>query len=318
MKKLITAICIAVAAIVATSFMPSSVNANASSQPKEKLTVGMECGYAPFNYTQTNDKNGAVKISNADGYANGYDVMIAQRIADAMNRELVIMKYEWDALIPAVQAGTLDFIIAGMSPTAERLENIDFSNAYYESQLVIVVRKDGAYANATKLADFNGATIVAQQGTFHDTALEEQSAANGITRYTPMATFPEMINALNTKVVDGYVAEEPGAVSDCSLNEDFTYIRLVNNTTGFVASAEDVQIAVGLKKGSLLTAEVNAALAQIDAAARLELMNKATEYALEEDKGGCGSGIQANIAVSGVMLIVAAAIVLKKKNIENV
>lgn len=277
MKRLLTII---VAAMLAVTTL-FSLTACGNKKDPNKLYVGMECGYAPFNYTQTDDSNGAVKISNADGYANGYDVMIAQKIADDLGKELVIMKYEWDSLIPAVQAGTLDFIIAGMSPTAERLESIDFSDAYYESQLVIVVRKDGNYANATKLADFSGATIVAQNGTFHDTALEAQAETYGITRNTPMGTFPEMINALNTKAIDGYVAEEPGAVADCAANSDFTYIHLVNNDTGFTASAEDVQIAVGMKKGNTeLVNQVNAALAKLSAADRLALMTNATNYSV--------------------------------------
>lgn len=318
MKRLFTIMAAALMAVTAIiALMPvGTKSANASvAVSKEKLTVGMECGYAPFNYTQTKNKNDAVKISNADGYANGYDVMIAKRIAEELNRELVIVKYEFDALIPAVTAGTLDFIIAGMSPTAERLESIDFSDAYYESQLVIVVRKDGKYANAAKLSDFNGAKIVAQLGTFHDAALENQAAANGIIRQTPLETFPAMINALNTKAIDGYVAEEPGAVSDCSTNSDFTYIHLVNNDTGFTASAGDVQIAVGLKKGSELTAQVNAALAKISEADRLAMMSKATDYATQAEEGGCsgsiGSQIPAVVIVS--LLAAGAAVVIRKR-----
>lgn len=245
----------------------------------DKIYVGMECGYAPFNYTQTDDSNGAVKISNAPGYANGYDVMIAKKIAEEVGKELVIVKYEFDSLINAVLSGTLDFIIAGMSPTAKRLESIDFSDAYYESQLVIVVRKDGNYTDASSLADFNGATIVAQIGTFHDQALQEQGPALGIKRATPIDTFPMMINALNSKAVDGYVAEEPGAISDCSLNPDLTYVHLVNNSTGFTATAEDTQIAVGLKKNSEYKATINAALAKLSKETRLEMMERATELA---------------------------------------
>ena len=143
---------------------------------KEKLYVGLECAYAPFNFTQTDNANGAVPIYNSNkkqiaGYANGYDVMIAAKIAQALNKELCIVKLEWEALIPAVKVGTIDMIIAGMSPTAERKKSIDFSDAYYNSQLVVVVRKDGAYANATSLADLKGAKITAQSGTFHLDAL---------------------------------------------------------------------------------------------------------------------------------------------------
>ena len=247
-----------------------------------KLYVGMECGYAPFNYTQLDDANGAVKISNAEGYANGYDVMIAKKIAEDMGKELVIVKYEWDALIPAIISGSLDFIIAGMSPTDERKESINFSDAYYESQLVVVVRKDGAYANAKSLSDLSGAKIVAQLGTFHDSALQAQAGKYGIVADTPLKTFPLMINALNVKGVDGYVAEEPGAIADCSANPDFTYIKLINNQTGFEASAEDVQIAIGMKKGSANLQAINSALAKISAEERLTLMQRATEYAVED------------------------------------
>lgn len=240
-----------------------------------KLYVGMECGYIPFNYTQLDDSNGAVKISNADGYANGYDVMIAKKIAEGLNKELVIVKYEFNALVNAVKTGVLDFIIAGMSPTAERKEEIDFSDAYYESQLVIVVRTDSKYANVTSLSDFNGANIVAQVGTFHDLALESQASTYGIKRGTPMKDFPAMTVALTAGAIDGYVAEEPGAIADCASVSGLTYVHLVNNSTGFTASAEDVQIAVGLKKGSDLTAQVNAALANISQEERQQMIERA-------------------------------------------
>lgn len=240
-----------------------------------KLYVGMECGYIPFNYTQLDDSNGAVKISNADGYANGYDVMIAKKIAESLNKELVIVKYEFNALVNAVKTGVLDFIIAGMSPIAERKEEIDFSDAYYESQLVIVVRADSKYANVTSLSDFNGANIVAQVGTFHDLALESQASTYGIKRGTPMKDFLAMTVALTAGAIDGYVAEEPGAIADCASVSGLTYVHLVNNSTGFTASAEDVQIAVGLKKGSDLTAQVNAALANISQEERQQMIERA-------------------------------------------
>lgn len=271
-------------ALLVMLLMITTLSLTACQKEKDpnKLYVGMECGYAPFNYTQVDDSNGAVKISNAKGYANGYDVMIAKKIAEVLGKELVIVKYEWDALVNAVATGALDFIIAGMSPTAERRESIDFSSHYYESQLVIVVRKDGKFANATSLADFDGAKIVAQLGTFHDKALSEQCQAHNIIRQTPMETFPLMINALNFKTIDGYVAEEPGAIADCSANNAFTYVHLVNNSTGFTASAEDVQIAIGLKKNSPFTQQVNEAIEAITQAEREQMMQLAIELSVAE------------------------------------
>ena len=95
------------------------------------LRVGMEANYAPFNWSQTSDADGAVPISNSDGeYANGYDVQIAKRLADSLGLELEIVKLEWDGLPPALESGMIDVIIAGMSPTPERLQQMDFSNSY--------------------------------------------------------------------------------------------------------------------------------------------------------------------------------------------
>lgn len=252
-----------------------------SSADKETLTVGLECGYIPFNFTQTTDANGAVKISNADGYANGYDILIAKRIADALGKELVIVKTEWDSLVPGIEAGTLDLVIAGMSPTAERRKTIDFSEAYYESNLVIVVRKDGKYTEAKNLDDFNGAKLVAQQGTFHDDALQGQASAHGIVAGTPMSTFPEMTIALNAKTIDGYVAEEPGAIADCAANKDLTYVHLTNNSTGFTTSEEDTQIAIGMKYGYDQKDAVNNVLLGLSKEDRLALMEDAVAYSTD-------------------------------------
>ena len=105
------------------------------------LKIAMECAYQPFNWAQTTDVNGAVPIANNQGmYANGYDVQVAKYIAAELGMALEIYQYEWDSLIPAVQSGSVDGIIAGMSPTAEREEEVDFSECYYNSNLVIIYK----------------------------------------------------------------------------------------------------------------------------------------------------------------------------------
>ena len=109
---------------------------------KGTLRIAMECNYQPFNWTQTTDVNGAVKISNASGmYANGYDVQVARYIAAELGMALEVYAVEWDSLIPGLQAGTYDGIIAGMSPTADREEVVDFTDCYYNSNLVIIYKK---------------------------------------------------------------------------------------------------------------------------------------------------------------------------------
>ncbi len=105
------------------------------------LKIAMECAYKPFNWAQTTDANGAVAIQGQDNmYANGYDVQVAKYIAAELGMKLEIYKYDWDSLIPAVQSGAVDGIIAGMSPTAEREEEVDFTDCYYNSNLVVIYK----------------------------------------------------------------------------------------------------------------------------------------------------------------------------------
>ncbi len=235
------------------------------------FTVGLEAMYAPFNWTQLDDKNGAVKIAGSQEFAGGYDVEIAKRIADSLGKELVIEKIEWDGLEPALRSGTIDAIIAGMSPTAERKESIDFSDIYYQSEFVIVVLKDGPYASATKLEDFSGATVTGQLNTSHYGVIDQIA---GVKKDTAMSDFGAMRVALETGIIDAYVSELPEGVSASEANPKFTYITPNPN---FNAPIEEVSVAVGLKKGSDLLDKVNEALSKITEDERKELMNQATK-----------------------------------------
>lgn len=243
----------------------------AEAENSGQLRIGMECGYAPFNWTQQDDSNGAVAIEGGGGYANGYDVQIAKKVAEGLGKELVIVKTEWDGLVPAVQSGVIDGIIAGMSPTAERLEQIDFSDNYYVSDLVIVVRSDSDYANATSIQDFSGAKIVGQLNTFHDTVIDQ---IDGVSHEQAMDNFPAMRVALESGIIDGYVSERPEGISASAANPNFTFVGF-DLENGFEYNVDDAAIAMGVKKGSDLTAQVNEILAGISQEERDQLMEDA-------------------------------------------
>lgn len=283
MKRILSIILAAVMLIVSLTALAScGVDASKDVENIKKagvLKVGMECAYAPYNWTQTNADNDAVKIKNADGYANGYDVQTARKIAASLGVELEIYAYKWDALIPAVESGTIDCVIAGMSPTAERKETIDFSDNYYVSNLVIIVREDGAYANAQSLADFKGCSIGAQAATFHADALKqiEDVKENILDDFTLLYT------ALTANTIDGYVAEEPTAYSICSEGSGLTFAPLVNNSTGFTCDEGDTSIAVGVRKGSDLAAAVSEIVDGISDSERSELMMKMVSIAPVEE-----------------------------------
>jgi len=235
-----------------------------------QLRVGMECNYAPFNWTQTDDSNGGVAIDG--GYAGGYDVEMAKALAEGLGRELVIVKTEWDGLIPALNSGVIDAVIAGMSPTEARKVSVDFTDAYYKSELVVVVRKDGPYAGATALSDFAGAKVTAQLNTVHYAVAGQLAGANLL---PAMESFPAMLVALTSGVVDGYVSERPSAESAAAVNPGVSFVSFPEGR-GFEASDDEISVAVAVRKGDAeLLSGINAILAGIDAEARNQLMAQA-------------------------------------------
>lgn len=226
----------------------------------EYLRIGMEAAYAPFNWTQDDDSNGAVPIEGTNQYANGYDVQIAKKIADSLGKELLVVKTTWTGLIPALTSGKIDMIAAGMSPTDERKKEIAFSDSYYTSYPVIVVSKKGDYANATSLADFSGAKLTSQQGVYLYNLIDQIS---GATKETAMGDFNQMRQALESGIIDGYVSERPDAISAENANSDFKMISFEEGQ-GFSTSESDTAIAVGLRKDDTeMLAKVNAVLAGI-------------------------------------------------------
>ncbi len=281
MKKLISVLlaaltlvcCLGLAACSSTSGETADGGAASDgSESSNVFRVGMECNYAPYNWAQTSPSDTAVAYAN--GYADGYDVQIAKRIADGLGKELEIVQTEWDGLIPALNSGKVDAVIAGMSATEERKLSVDFSDNYYESQLVMVVRKDGAYAEADSLDDFSGARITGQLNTFHYSVIDQIPDVN---KQTAMETFPAMVVALNSGKIDGYVSERPGAVSAVTANPDLTYVEFAEGQ-GFEASPDDTSIAVAVKKGNTeLLEQINGILAEITPEEREELMNQAVE-----------------------------------------
>lgn len=238
---------------------------------EETFRVGMEAGYAPFNWTQNDASNGAVPIQGSKEFAGGYDVEIAKIIAEKLNKELVIVKTEWDGLPPALTSGKIDAIIAGMSPTAERKKEVAFTNSYYESDLVMLVRQDSPYASATSLADFADAKITAQLNTFHYDMIDQIPNVN---KQPAMDNFPAMRVALESGTIDGYVTEKPEAVTAESVNANFKMIHF-KAENGFQTKPEDTTVAIGLRKDDSQLAAINTILAEISPEERAALMDQA-------------------------------------------
>jgi putative lysine transport system substrate-binding protein len=268
-NKFTIVIVLLVSTILLLAGCGTSKSSTSGSSEDKTFKVGLEAGYAPFNWTQNDDSNGAVKIDGSAEYAGGYDVEIAKKVAEGLGKKLVIVKTEWDGLVPALTSGKIDAIIAGMSPTAERKETIDFSDNYYKSNLIMVVKKGSKYEGATSIQDFKGAKITAQLNTFHYSVIDQ---IDGVNKKTAMDNFPAMRVALESGIIDGYVSERPEGVSASAANENYVMVEFEE---GFETSEDDTAIAVGLAKGSDLTEKINEALAGISEEERTSIMDSA-------------------------------------------
>ena len=212
------------------------------------LTVGMECAYAPYNWTQMDDSNGAVPIANNPGaYANGYDVMIAKKICEANGWELEIMAIGWDGLVPALNAGQLDAVIAGQSMTETRLQEVDMAGPYFYASIVCVTRKDSPLASATGISQLSG-SCTAQTGTiWYDTCLPQIENANIL---PAQETAPAMLVALNSGACDIVVTDRPTSQAALVAYPDFTLLDFGGGDGDFQVSDEDINIGISMKKGN--------------------------------------------------------------------
>ena len=202
------------------------------------LTVGMECAYAPYNWTQMDDSNGAVPISNVPGaYANGYDVMIAQKICEANGWQLEIVSSAWDSLCPAVQSGTMDANIAGQSMTADRMQEVDMAGPYYYATIVCVTTKDSPYASATSIADLAGGKCTAQSGTiWYDSCLPQIENAELL---APAETAPAMIMQLQTGAVDFICTDMPTALAAVAKDDNLVILNFSGTDGDFQFATEE-------------------------------------------------------------------------------
>ncbi|AMC93502.1 hypothetical protein AOC36_05760 [Erysipelothrix larvae] len=240
---------------------------------KDTFVVGMECGYAPYNWTESSATETNVEIDGGQ-FCEGYDVQISRRLADIMGKELVIKKLSWEGLILSLQTGQIDAIIAGMSPTTERKKEISFSNPYYTEDVGfgVVVSAASPLANSTSIDGFENARIAAQIGTFHVDLLDQLT---GIQKVENLKDFATMTVTLQSGELDGFVSDSITGNQIAQSNSDLKFI-LLDGDEGFTIEDYMVSVSVGIaKENTELLADVNAALAQIPVEDQIALMQQA-------------------------------------------
>ncbi|MEG0959207.1 MAG: transporter substrate-binding domain-containing protein, partial [Erysipelotrichaceae bacterium] len=245
---------------------------SAAEEEQETFTVGMECNYAPFNWTQIEASDTAVQLES--GYCDGYDVAVARKIAEKLDKKVVIKKMSWDGLEPALQANVIDAVIAGMTDTIDRRQRVNFTTPYYESDMVMIVRKDDKLANAKVLGDFSNHKVLGQLNTLYDTVIDQ---IPNVKHAKALKDYPAMVMQLNEGLVDAITAELPVAGGIISTNPDLTYIEF-DKGKGFDINLTDTSVSIAINKDNpQLLNDVQKALDSISKKERKAMMQDAID-----------------------------------------
>ncbi len=285
MKKLITlllslTLILSLAACGSAAETPEAAGSAIPGVEDGVLTVGMECTYAPYNWTQMDDSNDAVPIANVPGaYANGYDVMIAKKICEANGWKLEIVSSAWDSLCPAVQSEAMDANIAGQSMTAERMQEVDMAGPYYYATIVCVTTKDSPYASAASIADLAGGKCTSQSGTiWYESCLPQIADAQLL---APADTAPAMMMQLQTGTVDFICTDLPTAMGAVAKDDSLVILNFSGTDGDFqfadeAERAENVNIGISVKKGNTeLKEAIDSVLSAMTEADFNDLMDQA-------------------------------------------
>ena len=240
-----------------------------------QLRVGMECAYAPNNWQESEASDTNVPIENVPGaYAEGYDVQWARIIADYLGLELVIVKMDWDGLIPALNEGQIDAIIAGMMDTAARREAINFTTPYHATEYGMMVNAGSPFEGAKTIQDFKGASVLGQKDTALDTVIDQ---INGVEHLTAVSSIPDMVARLQQGACDAIVVNVENAPAYMAANPNFVLITFAEGD-GFELPAKGSCVGIRYDDNDLV-ALVNEALAGVEQAQRDEMWNTAAEKA---------------------------------------
>ena len=232
------------------------------------LVIGLECNYAPFNWTASTQSDYTLAISNdGSNYADGYDIQFAKRAAQELNMDVKIVKMEWDNLIPQLNAGTINCIIAGMTDTAERRESIDFTDEYYRSELVLITSKTIAdqYASSTLDATslttlLTGKGVISQIQTVTNSVIDTLATQTGCVHMNPVDTFTSAANQVSAGAAFAMTAEYPVAQSIVKANSDLGIVRINQSILGEENLAE-LGVSIGIRKGDTdLQSKLNSVL----------------------------------------------------------
>lgn len=212
------------------------------------LVMGTNAEFPPFETRGGADGSEVV----------GFDVDVAKAIAAKMGLPLKVEDMKFDSLLPALDAGKVDLVLAGMTITPERAQNVDFSAPYYKATQVVLIRKGDPVPAAKE--DLKGRTIAVQLGTTGDGAAVEITGQENVRQFT--STMDAVVELMNSKVDFVIIDEQPAVQFQKKNANDLQLVRL---------AFDDEFYGVAVKKGNAeLLAKINEALAEIAADGRYD------------------------------------------------
>lgn len=252
----------------------------------EELVIGMECNYSPFNWTANKSSEYTLPISTG-GYADGYDIQIAKILSEKMQMDVRIVKEQWESLIEDVNMGNTNLILAGMTDTEERRQSVLFSDEYYRSEVVLLVKKDIAeqYEGKTLTQEelsilLKGQLVVSQKDTVEDDIIDNFVKDYGCVHVPGQSTYGLAAKDVENKSAFALTVELPVANAYVSSMSEVGIIHIDQSILGVDLS--QLGVSIGIKKGNTgLQKAVNKVLSSISQAQRDELMNKAVERSAE-------------------------------------
>ena len=252
------------------------------------LVIGMECAYQPFNWTETKANDYTLPIDGTNEFADGYDIAIARYLSKDLNRDVVIKRIEWDDLIPSLNSGAINMVLAGMSSTAARRQTIDFTEPYLKSDLAFLIKESNIPEGNSKdnplnyegLKDlFRGQSLVCQANVVGDDIIEDYFASDSslnITHSAAQQTYPLAALDVQRGISFAMPAELPVVEAMASLDGlgvlycDYSFLS--------ESDLEGLSVNIGIKKGNTeLCDSLNASLGRLSQEERSKLMGEASQ-----------------------------------------
>ncbi len=235
-----------IVAACAPSDTPTAGDASTSPETASggtTLVMATSADYPPYEFYET---------ASGEGEPIGFDIEIAKMITEQLGYTLEIQDMDFNGIIPALQSGRVDFAMAGMTPTEERKQSVDFSQIYYDAKNTIVSLAGSGYSDYASLA---GKTVGVQLGSIQqEEATEQAESVEGMT-IEPRNRVSELIQELKAGRLDAAIVEDTVAKGYVQSNPDLEFAT--------VEIAGDSGSAIAFPKDSELVAEFDQALTEM-------------------------------------------------------